>query len=171
MQARGNFGLLALAAAAAALSWQVVRPAATDGSLRGSAVLSRDLDRGPPGPDSGGRDALLPPQREIDAAPEKARPEVRRSSLLLPMPPELVRVHGRVQRYGRPVAGCEVAFRTLEERFGEEADWDLTDEDGRYEVRLLAASYVLAGDDDEPWTTNAVIPEGPEEFVLDIELP
>ena len=84
----------------------------------------------------------------------------------------LVRVYGLVRRDGRPVANYDLVFQTM--GWGpdnEEGDWDFTDEQGRYEVELLPACYVVRNDDEGPWLANVVVPEGKDELVVNIDLP
>ena len=83
-----------------------------------------------------------------------------------------MRVHGQVRRSGFPVAGYDLVFQAVGGGLdGDEDDWDFTDVDGRYQVRLPAASYVVRNDDEGPWTTNVVVPRGVDELVVDIDLP
>ena len=108
---------------------------------------------------------------------EKSRREVL-ATAAAPVPTSssgsrgLVRVHGQVRRGSRPVPNYDLVFQSLGEGpdFGEE-DWDFTDEDGRYEVRLPAATYAVLNDDEGPCLTYVVAPKGKDEVVLDIDLP
>ncbi len=84
----------------------------------------------------------------------------------------LVRVHGQVRKDGRPVADYDLVFQPIVGGLdSDREDWDFTDENGRYEVELPAACYVVRKDDEGPWLANAVVPKGKDELVLNIDLP
>lgn len=134
---------------------QAQAPAPTAVSGHGDAqVLAppadarREAPAPPPGPD---------PLPEDGSAPEAA----------------LVRVHGHVQQGGLPAVVCDLAFRRLDERglAGDEADWDLTDEHGRYEVRLPPAAYLITSEEAGSQPIRMLVPGDRDELVLDLVLP
>ncbi len=99
--------------------------------------------------------------------------------------PSLVRVVGHIRRAGRPLAGCDLTFRSLEQgrerKEGDWAftdwdftdwaftDWDFTDEDGRYEVELPAARYAVRSEDGG-LVAEVLVPEGRKSFDLDLDV-
>ena len=108
-------------------------------------------------------------RREVITASDKDLPE---GEVQASTTGRLVRVHGLVLRDGRPAANYDLVFQTM--GFGpdnEEEDWDFTDENGRYEVELPPACYVVRNDDEGPWLANVVVPKGKDELVLNIDLP
>ncbi len=86
-------------------------------------------------------------------------------------PERRVRVHGRVWSQGRPVEGVALAFvRWEQESMGDEVDWDFSDEDGNYEVRVPAARYRLVSNDEEGSAGDILVPSGVEVLAWDIHL-
>ncbi|MEW6746236.1 MAG: hypothetical protein AB1486_26140 [Planctomycetota bacterium] len=84
----------------------------------------------------------------------------------------LVRVHGHVRRDGHAAPDFDISFHAMGGGPDtSEEDWDFTDEAGRYEVELPAGCYVVLNDDGGPWVANAVVAEGVDELLLDIDLP
>ena len=81
-----------------------------------------------------------------------------------------VRVRGFVLRGGRPVPDYDLEFQPVGSGTGDE-DWDFTDGDGRYEVRLPAAGYDVLGGDPGERIAAVVVLEGARELVVDIHLP
>ncbi len=160
--------IAALLALAAPLAWLGLRradPRATAlvpserAALEPSAADGAPLSmRGPTAPsdDAALRESVVPGGVDPAAVAE---------------PAPRVRVHGRVWRGGRPVEGVALAFvRSEEGASGDDVDWDLSDEDGTYEVRLPAASYRVVGDDGEISTQDVSVPSGLEELACDIHL-
>ena len=80
-------------------------------------------------------------------------------------------VSGRVRRGGRPLADLSLAFHALGDPGTDEADWDSTDENGRYEVRIPPANYRVLDDDHGAFLVSVSVPSGTRAHVLDIELP
>lgn len=79
-------------------------------------------------------------------------------------------MRGQVCRAGRPLTGYGVSFLALAPgRDPEESDWDFTDEEGRYEVELRAARYVVRDENGTDVTAAVVLTDG-KEFSLDIDL-
>ncbi len=113
----------------------------------------------------------------VPALPASARREIVASAKAVPAAraranaaPSLVRVLGQVRRAGRPLAGYGLSFLTPSPgRDLEERDWGFTDEEGRYEVEIPAARYVVWNEDGDD-VTEVVVSGGRNEFYLDIDL-
>jgi hypothetical protein len=82
-----------------------------------------------------------------------------------------VRVHGCVLRAGVPVEGVVLSFHHMEGgRARPDVDWDFTDDEGRFEVRLPAARYEAWNEDDEVKIAQLSVSPDAREVVLDIDL-
>ena len=111
-------------------------------------------------------------RQAVETAPEADLPERAGARVSATSSADPVRVHGQVRRGGRPVAKVDLAFRAIgAELDDDEGDWDFTDENGRYEVLLAPARYVVLNDDEGSWITNMVVSAGEDELVLDLDLP
>ena len=128
--------------------------------------------RSPAEPLAGGirSDETGGPARSPAAARRAVHPEPGVASTAR-APLALVLVHGRVHAAGAPVTDYDVSFRALgaDER-DEEIDWDFTDDRGRYSVRLPAARYLVANDDDQ-LLAELTVPRDADEVLLDLHLP
>jgi hypothetical protein len=155
--------VLLLAACAAGLWW---RGAHRDAP--GAACPPPD-----PPPDPAALQAAAPVQAaaaparpwriELPSIADGASPAARRA---------LVRVRGQVLKSGLLVRGCDLSFRAAAGRAREdEVEWDFTDRNGRYEVELPAAAYVVCSEDAAPWAVAILVPDDREELVLDLHLP
>jgi hypothetical protein len=73
---------------------------------------------------------------------------------------------------GRPLAGYDLAFHAWgEELARDEADWDFTDDEGRYQVRLPAARYLVRNEDEERWLGTLIVPGDQDRVTVDLDLP
>jgi hypothetical protein len=162
---RSGLALFALTLAAAGLAFASAR--------RRVAEPPRDVGR----VDAAGAESpeglRLPPakateeRRPLPNAPEERCPLPQRAAA-----PELVRVHGRVLRAGVALESCGVSFRPARDPEGDDADWDLTDPEGRFAVRLPAGRYVVASEEaEDAWIAEVLVPDGPAELELDLRLP
>lgn len=83
-----------------------------------------------------------------------------------------VRVHGRVRRGGRPVADYDLSFHLAGGGLADDGvEWDFTDDEGRYEVVLPPARYLVLNGEQGPFRTDVVVPPGEPELQLDLDLP
>ena len=109
------------------------------------------------------------PAANMVAAPGKAaasRPQPREAA------PPMVWVRGQVRRRGLPVPAYDLSFHVLGEGLDSNSvEWDWTDEDGRFRVRLRPTTYAVSNDDEGPSLTRFRVPSGAEEMHLDIDLP
>lgn len=81
-----------------------------------------------------------------------------------------IRVRGLVSANGQPADGLDVFFRGAGDAEEAGRDWDMTDEDGRFEVRLPAARYDVF-DEEGRWLARLTLGSAVEEYTLDIDLP
>ena len=158
---------------AAGLVWFLARepgPSAPSGVLRRDTTASSDPRRAANElAIDGSADEV---RRAVQAVSSEAPPGDREATRVSSSPRALVLVQGQVRRRGRPLAGYDLAFHTLGKGVAErEADWDFTDEEGRYQVRLPAARYLVRNEDEERWLGGVVVPEGEGRVVIDLDLP
>ena len=111
-------------------------------------------------------------RRAVQAVSSEAPPGDREATRVSSSPRALVLVQGQVRRRGRPLAGYDLAFHALGERVAEEeTDWDFTDDEGRYQVRLRAARYLVRNEDEERWIGTLIVPGDQERVTVDLDLP
>ncbi len=83
-----------------------------------------------------------------------------------------IRVCGQVRRCGQPVPRCELTFYFAGQEWRDRhADWDLTDREGRYEVEIPAATYLVCCDAGWGAVITLVLRSGQGPLAFDIELP
>ena len=101
---------------------------------------------------------------------------VRRMAL----PPETVEpfakvarvlVQGRVVHRGLALAGWELTFHPAGPDPRPETDWDITDDDGHFEVMLPVASYTVRSSDCVTWVAELLVPPGERGLTIDFHLP
>jgi len=164
--------LTLFACAAASCAWLAVR---SGESIVSSAVAFPAGPAGGDPPADAPRNPSIPPstRRAVQAATHRLDSVVRPGMAKVDEARAgLVRVSGRVRRAGRALANYSLAFHDLGAGpDADKADWDFTDEDGRYEVRVPPADYRVLDEDHGVWLTNVAVPSGRPEQVLDIELP
>lgn len=162
---RSGLGLFALALAAAGLALASARRRVAEaprgiGRVDAAAAESPEELRVPPANAPG--ESRTPPSAS----------EERRTLPQLAAAPELVRVHGRVLRSGVALESCGVSFRPARDPEGDDADWDLTDPEGRFAVRLAAGRYLVASEEaEDAWIAEVIVPDGTAELALDLRLP
>jgi hypothetical protein len=176
-----RIGALAAAlAATAAWAWWVAGPH----DVRGGEVAApvRRAVRGSPEPRV--EDRLLPvtaveqlregTRRTVQAGLPPPQPAPVPARDVAPSPDEgFVLVRGRVRRCGLPVGRLELDFVPASAALDDdedEDDWDLSDEDGRFEVELAPGSYVVRNDGGA-WLGDVTVPAGVAELAIDLQLP
>ncbi|MEW6074219.1 MAG: hypothetical protein AB1726_16695 [Planctomycetota bacterium] len=152
-------GLAAVSTGSAGAAGTAV-PAAGGPSSPPAAALAPGPAAQLAAPAGGGR-TTVPPGEDRD----EERTAIPDAAASMPA----VRVRGRVLRGGWSVEGWDLEFRTAGPD-GPEVDWDFTDEEGRYEVLLPAASCFVTSPEDESWTARLDVPVGQESWTRDIEL-
>ena len=113
-------------------------------------------------------DEVRTPRAEVEATRGEDRPEPSEGAVLPTSFHARVRVRGQVRRAGRAVADYVLAFRDSDD---DEVEWEFTDDEGRFEVELSPASYVVMNDDEGTCAANVVVSAGETELVLNIDLP
>ncbi len=92
--------------------------------------------------------------------------------LVLPDPvkplPAPVDVHGCLWLAGAPAPGLDLAFLRQD---GHEADWDLSDDDGSFRVRLAPGTYTVEHAGAPDFAPLLVVPTGVAEVAVDFALP
>ena len=89
----------------------------------------------------------------------------------LPAREPRVRVRGHVYHRGLAVAGWELTFQPAGPGSDVEADWDITGDDGQFEVQVPAASYTVRIGDAGAWATDLLVPSSERELTVDFDLP
>lgn len=144
----------------------------------GARALPRpSADRGSSGASVLSGAEILPspaePRRDTTAAAADAPPNApgRVDPPAAPLH-DRVRVLGRMSRAGLPVADYDLAFHALHAGLASDPeDWDVTDEDGRFEVELPVGGYAVIHADGGPWIRDVLVPGDEPELALDIDLP
>ena len=157
---RARFLLWALLVGGAA-SW-FVRPAA------GLAALQPALQGRPPTATAVGEPGLAPVSAGRTAEPRMALPP---GTVEPPAREARVLVQGHAYYCGFALAGWELTFHPSGLDPHLETDWDITDDDGHFEVLLPVASYTVRSTDGGTWAADLLVPPGEHGLTVDFDLP
>ncbi len=80
-------------------------------------------------------------------------------------------VQGHVVHRGKAIAGWELTFHPTGSELRPETDWDITDDDGHFEVLLPVASYTVRSGAGGPWASRLLVPPGVHKLTIDFVLP
>jgi hypothetical protein len=156
----------------AGLVWLLARGSGSGGPTGLHRDTTASLDPRPAANVLAIDESTEPIRRAVQSAPSGAPPGDREATRLPVSSRGLVLVQGQVRRRGRPLAGYDLAFHAWgEELARNEADWDFTDDEGRYQVRLPAARYLVRNEDEERWLGTLIVPGDQDRLTVDLDLP